>query len=150
MQSKRPEYKCTSTLSKSRPTISWILGCLWFDLKHLQRKRQVHLEMIIRMPGYLHSWISRNRARLHVASSNKHTGQPTRDCSLQMLSSREFKCWGVSGPSRAEQILCAKLTALSVILVLSTFQFCSKSALLQLSDDRHVFEFIGPEVKGLH
>lgn len=40
--------------------------------------------------------------------------------------------------------------SLSLILVLGTFQSCSKSTLLQFSDDRHIFELIWSEVKGLY
>lgn len=40
--------------------------------------------------------------------------------------------------------------SLSLILVLGTFQFCSKSTLLQFSDDRHIFELIWSEVKGFY
>lgn len=68
-----------------------------------------------------------------------------------MLSSGIQECaWASGHPGLSQHCEGPIQIPLSLILVLGTFQFCSKSTLLQFSDDRHIFELIWSEVKGLY
>lgn len=94
---------------------------------------------------YLCFWISKIGLIFMITSCISNTG---------LIDAKVLRVqgggWALDHPGLSRLCKEPTLTALSLILVLDTFQFCSKSTLLQFSDDRHIFELIWSEVKGFH